>query len=176
MQTIVFENTLVVIKRGNLVNEQGDAIVCPSNSFGHMRGGIAASIRESGGENIEEEAIARAPVEVGNAVITTAGRLKVKHIIHAPTMKFAVGRASIDSVRKAVNAALSAAVGHHFSSVTFPGMGTESIANEEAARVILEEIRRHLEKESATFNRIGIIAHSDEFYKALKESALMVFR
>jgi len=51
-----------------------------------MGDGVAGAIKRRGGKIIEDEARRHAPVPTGKAVITTAGRLKAKYVIHAPTM------------------------------------------------------------------------------------------
>lgn len=72
---------------GSLLDVKADAIVNPANSYGYMGGGVAGVIKRAGGEEIEREAIKKAPIPVGSAVITTAGRLPFKGVIHAPTME-----------------------------------------------------------------------------------------
>jgi O-acetyl-ADP-ribose deacetylase (regulator of RNase III) len=77
----------IEIKQGSILELDCDALVNPANSYGLMGGGLALAIKRSGGKIIEEEAAAKAPIEVGSAVATSAGLLKFKAIIHAPTMK-----------------------------------------------------------------------------------------
>jgi len=49
-------------------------------------GGVTEAIKRKGDEIIEE-ARRYAPVPIGEAIITIAGRLKSKYIIHTPTME-----------------------------------------------------------------------------------------
>lgn len=161
--------TKIEIKQGNLLEEETDAIVCPANSSCSMRGGVAGAIREYGGDSIEKEAMAKAPVAVGKAVLTAAGKLKAKHVIHAPTMEQPVQRTDADAVRKAVRAALKCADENSLRSISFPGMGTGAgrVPYKVAADAMLGEIKNYLEKEKSGLERISIVAYSKTFYDAL---------
>lgn len=152
-------------KLGNLPDEATEAIVCPANSSCQMRGGVADAIRRAGGDAIEKEAMSKAPVPVGSAVITAAGSLKARHVIHAPTMRLPAERIGIGNVRKAVRAALECAEENGLRSISFPGMGTGvgGVAYGDAAEAMLEEIKRHLGK----LEKITIVAYSKGFYEEL---------
>lgn len=132
----------IEIKQGSILELDCDALVNPANSYGLMGGGLALAIKRSGGKIIEEEAVAKAPIEVGSAVATTAGLLKFKAIIHAPTMKQPAELATKLNVALATRAALRLADSLNFSSLALPGMGTGvgKLAVEEAAEAMLSEI------------------------------------
>ncbi len=133
----------IEVRRGSLLEVEADVIVNPANSHGYMGGGVAGVIRRFGGEEIEREAISKAPVPVGKAILTTAGKLPFKGVIHAPTMEEPAMRTTEEKVRKATRAALQLADEECFKSVAFPGMGTGvgRLPKEVAARVMVEEIR-----------------------------------
>jgi O-acetyl-ADP-ribose deacetylase len=120
-----------------------DAIVNPANSLGIMDRGVAASIREQGGESIQDETMAKAPVPVGAAMLTSAGRLPAKFVIHAPTMEKPGMKIGAENIRRATRAALIAAHASELPVIAVPAMGTGSggISPEEATRAIVEEIR-----------------------------------
>jgi len=132
----------IEIKQGSILELDCDALVNPANSYGLMGGGLALAIKRSGGKIIEEEAVAKAPIEVGSAVATTAGLLKFKAIIHAPTIKQPAELATKLNVALATRAALRLADSLNFSSLALPGMGTGvgKLAVEEAAEAMLSEI------------------------------------
>ena len=133
----------IEVRKGSLLEVEADAIVNPANSRGIMGGGVAGVIRRLGGEEIEREAVSKAPVPVGEAVLTTAGRLPFKGVIHAPTMEEPAMRTTEEKVRKATRAALKVADENRFRSVAFPGMGTGvgRVPKNVAARAMIEEIR-----------------------------------
>jgi len=134
---------------GDITEFQGDAIVNPANSYGYMGGGVALAIKLRGGKVIEEEAVRQAPIPIGSAVITTGGSLKVKAVIHAPTVVRPGDKSSPENVYKATKAALEKAVERGFRSVAFPlmGAGVGGVPPKEAARAMYSAIREYSDKE-----------------------------
>ncbi|MBI5036807.1 macro domain-containing protein [Candidatus Micrarchaeota archaeon] len=129
------------VSQGSILDVTADAIVNPANSYGAMGGGLAGVIRRRGGQEIEKEAMAKAPIPIGSAVTTTGGDLKFR-IIHSPTMEVP-GKTTLENVRMAVRAALEEAKKQGFKRIAMPGMGTGvgGLAFEDSAKVMLEEIR-----------------------------------
>lgn len=173
MKTYRYGATEIVLKQGDLLDEGVEAIVCPANSFNQMRGGIAGVIRQRGGEIIEQEAMAQAPVAVGQAVVTTAGKLKAKHVIHAPTMKLPVQNATIEGAVLSVRAALACADQHNFKSIAFPGMGTGigGLSYADAARAMLTETKRYLDESQSHLRSVIFVGRSQELYDAFVAAA-----
>lgn len=110
--------------KGDLTSFVCDAIVNPANSRGLMGGGVAYSIRKVGGQVIEDEAVSQAPIPVGFAVVTSAGRLPCRFVVHAPTMAEPAEVIDVENVVLATKAALVCASKIGISSLAFPGMGT----------------------------------------------------
>ncbi len=166
MSTCPFE----VIK-GDITKVKVDAIVNPANSWMIMGGGVAGAIRRAGGQVIESEARKYAPVPVGRAVVTSAGRLPCKYVIHAPTMERPAMRTTIDKVKAAVRAALRAADEVRARSVAFPGMGTGvgGLNPREAALAMVETIVEEISKLS-NVNKILLVAFNESLYHAFKEA------
>jgi len=107
-----------------------------------MGNGIAGVIKKAAGDAVEKEAKKLAPIPVGKAVLTTAGNLKFKAIIHAPTMEIPGIRIPLVTVGKATKAALRLADEKGFSVIAFPGMGTGvgGVKKEVAANAMIETI------------------------------------
>ncbi len=77
-------NTIrVEVMIGDLAFQQVDALVHPTNNYLWFSSGISESLKRRGGEDLEEKALSLAPIEVGQAAITDAGRLRCKSVIHA---------------------------------------------------------------------------------------------
>jgi O-acetyl-ADP-ribose deacetylase (regulator of RNase III) len=135
-----------------------DAIVNPANSLGIMGGGVAAAIRRRGGDKIQQEAMACAPIAVGAAVVTTAGKLYARHVIHAPTMEEPGTKIGVENVRRATRAALIAASVHGFDMIAMPGIGTGvgGVDQDEAARAIVDELRAHRQPKPQTIYLVDI--------------------
>lgn len=110
-----------------------------------MGGGVALAIKKRGGKEIEKEAISKAPIPVGSAVATTAGKLKARYVIHASTMEKPAQRIPVENVALATQAALELAAKLKLRSIAFPGMGTGvgGVAPEDAAKAMLEVIKNH---------------------------------
>ncbi len=92
--------------RGDITQVDAEGVVNPANSLGEMGGGVAGLLRRKGGEVIEAEAMAQAPIPVGSAVATGAGRLPFLRVIHAPTMERPAVSTTADKVGMATRAAL----------------------------------------------------------------------
>ena len=134
----------IICLQGSLLDVETQAIVNAANSHGLMGGGVAGIIRRVAGSQVEDEARRQAPISVGNAVLTSGGRTRFAGIIHAPTMLEPAMRIPVRNVRLATRAALRLADEHDFVSLGIPGMGTGvgRVAPEEAAEVMVEEIRQ----------------------------------
>jgi len=112
------------VSHGSILDSRTKAIVNPANSLGRMGGGVAATIRRAAGKGVEREAMARAPIPVGEAVVTSGGATRFKAIVHAPTMVQPVQRIPVENVTVATLAALKAADAYGLVSLAIPGMGT----------------------------------------------------
>src|SRR5688500_912600 len=102
-----------------------DAVVNPANSMGIMGGGISGSLRRHGGDVIQQAAMSAAPIAVGAAIVTTAGQLPSRHVIHVPTMEEPGMKISAENVRRAARAALIASDINQFKVIAIPGIGTD---------------------------------------------------
>ncbi|MFW3147070.1 MAG: macro domain-containing protein [Thermoplasmatota archaeon] len=72
--------------QGDISRVEADIIVNAANNHLWMGSGVAGAIRQRGGRTIEDEAVAKGPVEVGTAVATTAGELNARYVIHGAVM------------------------------------------------------------------------------------------
>src|SRR4030042_5617464 len=133
----------IEVKQGSITTCDVEAIINPANSFGYRGGGVAGVIKKVGGQIIEDEAISQAPVQVGAAILTSAGDLICHKVIHAPTMHNPAEKTDIHKVLCAVQAALELADNEGFKSVALPGMGTGvgGLDKLEAAKAMLKAIK-----------------------------------
>jgi len=157
----------IVIVRGDITEIEADAIVNPANVQMIMGGGVAGAIRRKGGEEIQQEALKKAPVRIGSAIVTGAGRLRARYVIHAPTVETPGGKSSLEFIRKAVKAAISKAEEMGLKSIAFPAMGAGvgGIPVEKSVEIILEEaIKSNLEE-------IVLVAWSIEDFKTFQRVA-----
>ena len=157
----------IVVEKGDLTKISCDAIVNPANSFGYMGGGVAGAIKRVGGIEIEKEAVSKAPIDVGKAIVTTAGALPCKYVIHAPTMKQPAMMIGVENVKLATKAALNLASKLNLKSIAIPGMGTGvgGVPTDDAARAIVKIAREFEDK----FEKIILIDRNDEMIKSFHQ-------
>lgn len=170
------KNTEIELKFGDITKTQVDAIVNPANSYGLMGGGVAFSIKKEAGAGIEKEAISEAPIRIGEAIATSAGKLEAKYVIHAPTMEEPAQPTNLESIEKATLAALKRASKLNISSVAFPGMGTGvgGVSKKEASSIMIETIKNFLDHDTK-IKKIVLVAYSDKMYDAFRKAMGKVF-
>jgi O-acetyl-ADP-ribose deacetylase (regulator of RNase III) len=146
-----------------------DAVVNPANSLGIMGGGVAGALSRRGGPSIQREAMSLAPIAVGAAVVTNAGLLHAKRVIHAPTMEQPGTKVGVENVRRATRAALLAAAHHGLELIAIPGMGTGlgGVDPSDAARAIVDELRAHRQPQPST---VYLVDLDDEILFCLEEA------
>lgn len=159
----------VKVVLGDITEVEVDAIVNAANSLMLMGGGVAGAIKRKGGEEIEREALRKAPVPVGEAIATGAGRLKAKYVIHAPTMPRPAMATSLEAVKKATRAALKVASELRIKSVALPalGAGVGGLRVKDVARVMGSEVKSMVEQ-GLNLNEVIFVARSEEALRALK--------
>jgi O-acetyl-ADP-ribose deacetylase (regulator of RNase III) len=142
--------------RGDITEMATDAIVNAANSSLLGGGGVDGAIHRRGGPAILEECrrirAERFPdgLPTGQAVITSGGRLRAKHVIHAvgPVWRGG-GRGEAGLLRDAYVNSLRLAVANGLKSVAFPSVSTGAYGYPvvEACRVALRAVRAFLEVE-----------------------------
>jgi O-acetyl-ADP-ribose deacetylase len=112
---------------GDLLSEPVDAIVNAANGHLAHGGGVAAAIARAAGPALEEEGrrlvAERGEVAVGEAVVTTAGRLPFKGVIHAVGPHQGLGQEE-DRLVQALEAAFRRAQERGWTSVSFPAVSS----------------------------------------------------
>jgi O-acetyl-ADP-ribose deacetylase (regulator of RNase III) len=156
-----------VVMRGDITQVNVDAIVVPANSLLVMGGGVAGAVKRRGGGEIEEEAMRRGPIKLGEAVTTSPGKLQVKGVIHAPTMERPAGETSPKIVYLATRAAVREAEQNGFRTMAFPGMGTgvggltPLTSAQEMIKAILDEA-----KPRGSLEEVYLVAFEEDLERA----------
>jgi O-acetyl-ADP-ribose deacetylase len=140
----------IEIQQVDIIELAVDAIANAANTQLRHGGGVAGAISRAGGPAVQAESDERAPIGLGEAVETTAGELPCRWVIHAATMELG-GPTSAEVIRSATASTLAIAdqLGARSLALVAFGTGVGGFPLEEAARVEVEEVRRHLEKGSA---------------------------
>ncbi len=148
-----------------------DAIANAANTDLRHGGGVAGAIVRAGGPSIQEESDAKAPIGLGEAVATGAGELPAKWVIHAATMHLG-GPTSAEIIRQATASTLRVAdeLGARSLALVAFGTGVGGFPLADAARIEIEEVRRHIGAASG-LERIVFCVRGEEARRAF-EAAL----
>ena len=153
-----FLNGRVVVKVGDITKEDVDAIVNAANSSLMGGGGVDGAIHRAGGPEILRECreirATQYPegLPTGEAVITTAGMMVAKHVIH--TVGPVYGRGGKDKAEllaACYRNSLTLAAKKALTTVAFPAIstGVYGYPLEEAAQVSSQAVAKFLESDSS---------------------------
>ena len=122
-----------------------DAIANAANTRLAHGGGVAGAISRAGGPQIQRESDERSPIGLGEAVETSGGSMPCEWVIHAATMELG-GPTSSEIIRKATASTLRKAdeLGAKSLALVAFGTGVGGFPLDEAARIEVEEVRKHL--------------------------------
>jgi len=147
-----------------------DAVANAANDHLWMGSGVAGALKRAGGEEIEEEAVARGPIERGTAIATSAGRLPARYVIHGAVMGQDL-HTNGDLVRRTTRSCLALADELGCSSLALPAFGTGvgGFPLEECATMMVAVARRF---EPHSLERVVFAVRGDDARRAF-ESALL---
>jgi O-acetyl-ADP-ribose deacetylase (regulator of RNase III) len=163
--------TDIVLERGDITEYEVDAIVNAANSHLSMGAGVASTIKRKGGTIVEEDAVRQGPVDVGEAVVTTAGNLPANYVIHAAVMGPDL-RSTPEHVRMATRSALRRAEELRLGSLAFPAFGTGvgRLEPRDSADAMLGAFRAHFaETPGSSLRRIHLVLYQPDTYQAFGE-------
>jgi O-acetyl-ADP-ribose deacetylase len=149
---------------GDITALEVDAIANAANDGLWMGAGVAGAIKRAGGSEIEREAVAKGPIEVGEAVATGAGRLTAKWVIHGAVMGQDL-RTDAALVRRTTASCLRLADELGAESLALPAFGTGvgGFPLEACAEVMVEAVRAY---EPLTLRRIVFAVFGGEAERA----------
>ncbi|MFL6373578.1 MAG: O-acetyl-ADP-ribose deacetylase [Pyrinomonadaceae bacterium] len=151
-----FLQNRVIVKVADITVEEVDAIVNAANSSLLGGGGVDGAIHRKGGPAILDECreIRRkqypSGLPTGEAVITTAGGLPAKYVIHTVGPVYGQDRPEDQYLAAAYRNSLARAVENDLASVAFPAIstGVYGYPKDEAATVASLAIGEFLETHS----------------------------
>jgi O-acetyl-ADP-ribose deacetylase (regulator of RNase III) len=135
----------IEVVEGDITELEVEAIANAANTELRHGGGVAGAIVRAGGREIQVDSDRLAPIELGGAVATEAGSLPARWVIHAATMHLG-GPTSAEIIREATASTLRVAdeLGARSLGLVAFGTGVGGFPVAEAARIEVEEVRRHL--------------------------------
>lgn len=168
------KDTEITVVKADITEMDTEAIVNAANNHFYMGGGVAGAIKRKGGKEIEEEAVKKGPVEVGEAIITKAGRLPSRYVIHAATMGLDF-KTNEEIIRKATFTTLLCAHQNSISSLSFCalGCGVGNFPYPASAKIMAQEVLKYLQTTSnSPIKRIVFVLYDDSAYDIFKKNVL----
>jgi O-acetyl-ADP-ribose deacetylase (regulator of RNase III) len=178
LQRIVGD-TIVRIVRGDITDQDCDAIVNAANSTLLGGGGVDGAINRKGGPRIQEECKTirktRYPegLPTGETAVTTGGELKARYVIHTvgPVWRGG-GEGEGELLSEAYRNCLDSAQSLGVSSIAFPSISTGAYGYpiQRAARVALNAAIDFLLKGTRSLKEVRFVLFSDEDFKVYEDA------
>jgi len=139
--------TVLRLQEGDLTAMSVDALVFYAREDLQLGSGYGVAIQSRGGNSVKVELDRIGHIHMGQAVITGAGHLQAKHIIHVCGPKFQEPEME-QKLRHAMQSVLAIAEEHQLRTIAFPPLGTGfyGVPLDLCARVMVETIQDLLEK------------------------------
>ena len=133
--------------QGDITDQEVDAIVNAANNHLWMGAGVAGAIKRKGGNQIEDEAMKKGPIPIDEAIVTSAGKLKAKYVIHAAVMGQDL-TTNEEYIKNATLNSLKRAEELKIKSIAFPAFGTGvgGFPLDRCAQIMLDQVKDFLKK------------------------------
>ena len=131
--------------RDDITDMDVEAFVYDIRPDGQLDAGYGNAIAQRGGKIVQDTLNEIGSIAVGEAVITTAGKMKAKHIIHANGPKFMESQTE-EKLRATTISALKLAEQNGITQLAFPPMGSGlyQVPLDVCARVLVDTVAEHL--------------------------------
>ncbi len=172
MKQVKIGNCILEIVQGDITEQNTEAIVNAANEALIPGGGVDGAIHRKGGPKILEELRAKYKgCPTGQAVITGAGNLKAKYVIHAVGPIYKNGkRGEPELLANAYKNSLLKALEYNINSISFPALSTGAYGYplEEAAKIALKTVINFL-KEYQKPKLVRFVLWGENSYKTFEE-------
>ncbi|EEF62974.1 macro domain-containing protein [Pedosphaera parvula] len=166
---ITIHKTLFELITGDIADQETDAVVTAAHWKLNKGSGTDGVIHTRGGPQIYEECRRIGGCPIGDAVITTGGNLKAKHVIHAVGPVWRGGdEHEPELLASAYRRSLEVATEHKLKSISFPSISTGAFVYpiKLAAPIALKTICDYLQKEQHTLEFVRLVLYTREDDKA----------
>ncbi|GCF12585.1 hypothetical protein Harman_05200 [Haloarcula mannanilytica] len=155
--------------QGDIAAQSADALVNAANTSLRMGSGVAGALKRAAGSGLNDEAVAKGPVDLGGVATTDAYDLDAEYVIHAAAMPPG-GQSTAESIRNATRNALAEADALNCESLVLPalGCGIAGFDFEDGVRIICEEISA-FQPDSLT--DVRLIAYSEDDFVEIRRVA-----
>ncbi len=159
----------IEVRQADVTKLDVDAITNAANTQLKHGGGVAAAIARAGGPDVQRESDEKAPIGLGDAVVTTAGDMPARHVVHAATMELG-GPTSAEIIERATRSALCAAddIGCRSLALVAFGTGVGGFPLEEAARLMVAAVSHY---QPRTLTTVIFAVHGDAAERAFRAAA-----
>ena len=157
--------------RGDIASQSADALVNAAGTSLQMGSGVAGALRRGANGPINEEAVSKGPIDLGEVAVTEAYGLDADYVIHAAAMPhYGDGRATAESIRDAARNALEEVDDLGCESVVIPilGTGAAGFEFEDGARIVCETVSEYTPK---TVTDVRVIAYLNPEYESVRSIA-----
>lgn len=166
---LTIRDSLIQLVRGDITKIKAEAIVNAANTSLLGGGGVDGAIHRAGGKAILEECMKirneQGGCPVGEAVVTTAGNLPSRYVIHTvgPVWNGGVNQEE-EKLRNCYRNALTQAAGKGVTSIAFPNISTGiyRYPKDSACTIAVEEISRYLSKNETSIKRVIFVCFDEE--------------
>ncbi|MHC1627496.1 MAG: macro domain-containing protein [Candidatus Nezhaarchaeales archaeon] len=157
------------LAKGDITELEVDAIVNAANERLKLGGGVAGAILRKGGWEIQEECDRIGYCPVGDAVVTGAGKLKAKYVIHAVGPRYGEGDED-NKLRNATINSLKRADERKLKSIAFPAISTGifGFPKDRCADIMLKTIIDYLKGETS-LSEVIMCLYDEETYRIFEE-------
>lgn len=155
IKDVIVNDVIIKIVKGDITESNVDAIVNAANSHLQHGGGVAGVISRKGGPVIQEESNIIGYVPVGGCAMTSGGRLKTPHVIHAVGPRMGEGDED-NKLKKAINSVLELATSKGLTSIAIPAIsaGIFGFPKDKCARILIEETATYVREKKTTLREI----------------------
>lgn len=156
---------MIELLQGDITRITADAIVNAANAALAGGGGVDGAIHRAGGPSIMQECRGIGGCPTGQAVITGAGNLPARHVIHAVAPIYRGTAQDAQLLRSAYANALLLADAHALQSIAFPSLGTGAYGYpiEEAAQIALSTIVEHLQQRTSLRKVLMVLFSAQDY-------------
>jgi O-acetyl-ADP-ribose deacetylase (regulator of RNase III) len=168
--------TKITLVQGDITKIKVDAIVNAANTSLLGGGGVDGAIHRAGGPAILEACqqirAKQGGCDVGQAVITTAGLLPAKYVIHTVGPVWNGGnKGEPELLANCYRNSLRLAVEHAVKTIAFPNISTGiyRFPKPEAAAIAIKEVRQFVATDNSV-EEIFFVCFDDENYELYKEA------
>jgi O-acetyl-ADP-ribose deacetylase (regulator of RNase III) len=169
---ITVMNAAIELQQGDITRLASDAIVNAANARLAGGGGVDGAIHRAGGPAIMAECREIGSCPTGTAVITTAGRLNARYVIHSVGPVYRDGtQGESKLLAGAYRACLQLADSRGVRSISFPSIstGVYGYPIEKAAPIALGTVMRHLQ-EGSSLELVVFVLFSEADYGVYEQT------